>query len=155
MAEQRRSKFEKTQGTKILVSKAVADAIGETQESDMVGFSCSVKDASLNRGQKNDIDVTTWCSDAEEKTNGLSSTGEVSINVNWKGDDEGQAILEQAFEDDGVHEFAIIFKSGHGFRFLAEVRQADISIATNAVVTGTYTLRLRGKAERIELVVGP
>lgn len=149
-----KSKFEKTAGTKIRVSKAVAAAIGDTDDADFVGFSCSITSASIGRGQKQDIDVTTLCSEVQENANGLAAAGEISLSALYKGDDEGQKILGVAYDTDAVHEFEIILPSGYGWRFLAEVRDAPIEIGVNAVVNATYTLRVSGKVELIEPVAG-
>lgn len=143
------SKFEKTKGAKVAVSHAVAAAIGDTDEADFVHFECTIKSANIGRGQKQDIDVTTWCSEEQENTNGLGAAGEVSFDALWVGDDEGQIILEDSYDNDSVHEYRITLPSGQGFTFLAEVRDIPIAIAVNAVVTSTYTLRTKGKVKRI------
>lgn len=144
------SKFDTTKAAKLLVSRKSVTAIGETAEDGFVGFACTTKDASINRGQKSDIDVTTLCSEEQESTNGLPASGEVTLNTNWVGKDEGQDILDEAYESDEVHEFKLILKSGYGFHWLGEVRQADVSIPVNGVAAGSYNIRIKGKVKKIK-----
>ncbi len=144
------SKYDTSKGTKVSVSKIAGAILGATAKEDMVNFSCTVKDMNINRGQKSDIDVTTLCSEETENINGLPGSGEVTANVNWVAGDEGQKILNEAYENDTLHEFEILLKSGNGFRFLGEVRQADVSIAVNGIVTGSYTFRVKGKVQQFE-----
>ncbi|MEQ5673230.1 phage tail tube protein [Providencia stuartii] len=137
------AKYEKTQGTKISVSRLAATDITAV-ETDSVSIDCTTKEVSFTGGQKADIDVTTFCSTEQENINGLAAPAEVTISGNWT-PDEGQEVLRQAYDDDTVHAFKVVFPSGNGFAFLAEVRQNSWSAATNGVVSASFTLRLKGK----------
>ncbi|WP_273839932.1 phage tail tube protein [Providencia rettgeri] len=137
------SKHEKTQGTKISVSKLAATDIAAV-ETDSLSIDCTTKEISYKGGQKQDIDVTTLCSTSQEMINGLAAPAEVTISGNWALD-EGQEVLRQAYDDDTVHAFKVVFPSNNGYAFLAEVRQNSWSVSTNGVVTASFTLRLKGK----------
>ncbi|AKJ41553.1 phage tail tube protein [Pragia fontium] len=143
------SKFEKSQGTKVNISKLPVSVLGETTDADFVGLSCSVKSVSLNRGEKTDIDITTLCSTEQESTPGLPAPGELTLDSNFSGDDLGQKTLEDSYNNSTVHEYKVELPSGHGWRFLGEVRTAPIEIGSNAVATSNYTVRIRGSIQRI------
>ncbi|MBG3012103.1 phage tail protein [Proteus mirabilis] len=142
------SKYEKTQGTKISVSKLPATEVNPA-DAVFLGISCSTKEISYTGGQKSDIDVTTLCSEEQEVTNGLSAPAELTINGNFT-DDEGQETLRTAYENDEVHAFKVEFPSGIGYAFLAEVRQNSWSAPTSGVVSASFTLRLKGKSKPIK-----
>ncbi|QXO42228.1 phage tail protein [Morganella morganii] len=138
------SKYEKTQGTKISISKLPATEVNPTPAAEFLQLSCAAKEVSYTGGQKSDIDVTTLCSTEQEMTNGLASPGEVSISGNWS-PDEGQEALRAAYDNDTIHVFKVEFPSGNGYAFLAEVRQNSWSAATSGLVTASFTLRMKGK----------
>lgn len=145
------SKYEKTQGTVISVSA------GEVSEANPVGVtwlaaSCSTKELSYTGGQKADIEVTTLCSEEQEMTNGLKAPSEMTIGKNWSGYDAAQDSLMDAYEDDSRRAIRIVFPSGNGFAYLAEVRQNSWSAATSGIVSASYTLRIIGKPVRIYAV---
>ena len=138
------SKYEKTQGTKINVSSEPATSInpaGATWQS----INCSTKELSYTGGQKGDIDTTTLCSTEQEMTNGLAAPGEMTVSGNWSSEEEGQNTLRTAYDTDALHAFQVIFPSGNGYAFLAEVRQNSWSLGTAGVVTASFTLRIKGK----------
>ncbi|EOC1321915.1 phage tail protein [Cronobacter sakazakii] len=138
------SKYEKTQGTKINVSAdpaTVPNPTGATWQS----INCSTKELSYTGGQKSDIDTTTLCSTEQEMTNGLAAPGEMTVSGNWSADEEGQNTLRTAYDTDALHAFQVIFPSGNGYAFLAEVRQNSWSLGTAGVVTASFTLRVKGK----------
>ncbi|ATA23535.1 phage tail protein [Brenneria goodwinii] len=138
------SKYEKTQGTQISVSASAAteaNPAGATWQ----GINCSTKEISYTGGQKSDIDVTTLCSEEQEMTNGLAAPAEVTISGNWSKDEEGQETLRTAYDTDALHAVKVVFPSGNGYAFLAEVRQNSWSVSTAGVVTASFTLRLKGK----------
>ena len=114
------SKYEKTQGTKINISENPAtepNPTGATWQS----INCSTKELSYTGGQKSDIDTTTLCSTEQEMTNGLAAPGEMTVSGNWSADEEGQNTLRTAYDTDTLHAFQVIFPSGNGYAFLAEV----------------------------------
>jgi len=138
------SKYEKTQGTKINISENPAtepNPTGATWQS----INCSTKELSYTGGQKSDIDTTTLCSTEQEMTNGLAAPGEMTVSGNWSADEEGQNTLRTAYDTDTLHAFQVIFPSGNGYSFLAEVRQNSWSLGTAGVVTASFTLRIKGK----------
>ncbi|EJJ0577780.1 phage tail protein, partial [Escherichia coli] len=56
-----------------------------------------------------------------------------------------QNALRSAYDNDTTYGFKVIFPSGNGFTFMAEVRQHTWSAGTNGVVAATFSLRLKGK----------
>ncbi len=137
------SKYEKTQGTKISISKLPATEANPAS-AEFLPLACAAKEIGYTGGQKSDIDVTTLCSTEQEMTNGLASPGEVTISGNWS-PDEGQEALRAAYDNDTIHAFKVEFPSGNGYAFLAEVRQNSWSAATSGLVTASFTLRMKGK----------
>lgn len=143
------AKHEKTQGTKISISKLPATEVNPASAS-FLSIDCTTKEISYTGGQKADIDVTTLCYTEQEMINGLPAPGEVTINGNWSADAEGQEVLRQAYDDDTVHAFKVEFPSGNGYAFLAEVRQNSWSVAGNGIVSASFTLRMKGKPSPIK-----
>ncbi len=68
------SKYEKTQGTKISISKLPATEANPAS-AEFLPLACAAKEIGYTGGQKSDIDVTTLCSTEQEMTNGLASPG--------------------------------------------------------------------------------
>jgi len=143
------SKFEKTQGTKLSVSQEPAEVINPLDAVWIEG-SCATKEINFTGGQKSDIDVTSLCSTEQEMVNGLAAPAELTLSRNWAADDPILEILEDAYNSDERHAFKVTFPSGNGYAFLAEVRQNSWSAATAGVVGASYTLRLKGKPQRIK-----
>lgn len=141
------AQFEKSQGTKIQITSVPATPT-TIDTAVFLPLECSLKEAQFTAGQKQDIDVTTLCSDEQENINGLAAASEVSLSGNFK-ENPGQAALRDAYDNDTVYGFKIIFPSGVGFQFFAEIRQHTWSTGTNGVVAATFALRLKGKPTRI------
>lgn len=140
------SKYELSQGTQISITEEVATEINPTGAT-WVDFNCSVGEISYTGGQKSDIEVTTLCSVEQEMTNGLAAPAEIALSGNWVIDDEGQKVMREAYKNDSIHAFRIVFPSGKGYAFLAEVRQVSFTVSSSAVITGSFTLRLKGDIE--------
>lgn len=140
--------YEKSQLTKILISSlpAAKDTMASASYLDL---SCTLKEVQFTGGQKQDIDVTTLCSTEQENINGLPAQSEISLSGNFF-KNAAQDALRDAYDNDTTYAFQVIFPSGKGFRFLAEVRQHTWSSGTNGVVAATFSLRLKGKPENIE-----
>ena len=140
--------YEKSQLTKILISSLPApkDTMASATYLDL---SCTLKEVQFTGGQKQDIDVTTLCSTEQENINGLPAQSEISLSGNFF-KNAAQDALRDAYDNDTTYAFQVIFPSGKGFRFLAEVRQHTWSSGTNGVVAATFSLRLKGKPENIE-----
>lgn len=140
--------YEKSQLTKILISSlpATKDTMASA---DYLDLSCTLKEVQFTGGQKQDIDVTTLCSTEQENINGLPAQSEISLSGNFF-KNAAQDALRDAYDNDTTYAFQVIFPSGKGFRFLAEVRQHTWSSGTNNVVAATFSLRLKGKPENIE-----
>ena len=149
------SKYEVTKG----MTFAVSDAPVTPDDFAASGFpsasinwleaACATKEITYTGGQKSDIDVTTLCSVEQEQTNGLAAPAEMSISRNWVGDEEAQAALQTAYDNDELRALRVVFPSGNGYYVLVEVRQSSWSAATSSVVGATYSLRVRGKPKRI------
>lgn len=120
-----------------------------SQPPNWVDGSCATNEISFQGGQKSDIDVTSLCSTTQEVTNGLASPAEVTINRNWSTADEMLKELEKAYEANETRGFKVIFPSGMGYTFFAEVRQTSWSIATAGKVSASYTLRLKDFPKRL------
>ena len=142
------SKYEKTQGTKLSITDGPATEVNPIGATWLSG-ECATREISFTGGQKSDIDVTTLCSTEQEMTNGLAAPGELSLTRNWAADDPVLDELETAYDNDELRAFKVVFPSGNGYAFLAEVRQNSWSVATAGVVSASYTLRLKGKPQRI------
>ncbi|MBG6247018.1 MULTISPECIES: immunoglobulin domain-containing protein [Symbiopectobacterium] len=144
------SLFEKSQLTKILISSLPATA-ATMDAATYLDLTCTIKEAQFTGGQKQDIDVTTLCSTEQENINGLPAQSEISLSGNFY-KNPAQDALRDAYDNDTTYAFQVIFPSGNGFKFLAEVRQHTWSSGTNGVVTATFSLRLKGKPTPIDAV---
>lgn len=145
------AQFETTLGTIFSISKAPENdlstiTIGYT---DWVEGACATNEISYQGGQKTDIDVTSLCSTAQEVTNGLAAPAEVTLSRNWAPEDAMLAELEKAYTNNELRAYRVQFASGNGFKFLAQIRQNSWSVATAGKVSASYTLRLRGEAQRL------
>ncbi len=137
------SLYERTQETKIRISSLPATR--ETMDTaTFLDLSCTIKEAQFTGGQKQDIDVTVLCSTEQENINGLPAPSEISLSGNFYRN-AAQDALRDAYDNDTVYAFEIIFPSGNGFKFLSEVRQHTWSVGTNSAVAATFSLRLKGK----------
>lgn len=144
--------FEKSQGTQIKISSAPATA--ETAEAaTYLDLHCTLKEVQFTGGQKQDIDVTTLCSTEQENINGLPAQSEISLSGNFYRN-PAQDALRDAYDNDTTYAFQVIFPSGNGFKFLAEIRQHTWSSGTNGVVAATFSLRLKGKPTPINAPAG-
>ncbi|QIE96566.1 phage tail protein [Pantoea stewartii] len=138
------SKYEKTKGMTFGVSSGPV-TVANPDNVQWLEAACATKEITYTGGQKSDIDVTTLCSTEQEQTNGLAAPAEMSISRNWVGDEEAQMSLQTAYENDELRALRILFPSGNGFFVLVEVRQSSWTAGTSAVVSATYSLRVKGK----------
>lgn len=115
------SNFERSQLTKIMISSAPVTA-ETTDSASYLGLSCTIKEVQFTAGQKQDIDVTTLCSVEQENINGLGAASEISMSGNFYLN-AAQNALRSAYDNDTTYGFKVIFPSGNGFTFMAEVRQ--------------------------------
>ena len=74
----------------------------------------------------------------------MGAQSEISLSGNFYSN-PAQDALREAYDNDTTYGFKIIFPSGLGFQFLAEVRQNSWSLGTAGVVTASFTLRIKGK----------
>lgn len=144
------SLYEKSQGTKILISSLPA-TVASAPSAVYLSLQCALKQAQFTAGQKQDIDVTTLCSEEQENVNGLAAASEITLSGNFYRN-EAQDALRAAYDNDTVYAFKIIFPSGNGYSFRAEVRQHTWDTQTNGVVAATFSLRLKGKPIPINAV---
>lgn len=112
--------------------------VDELASATWLNLSCTIKQASFTAGQKNDIDVTTLCSEETENINGLPAPSEMSLSGNFYRN-PAQDTLRTAYDNDGVYGFKVVFPSGNGFLFRAEVRQHTWDSQTNGVVAATFS----------------
>lgn len=140
--------FERAQKTKVMIT-SVPVTEDELDAATWLNLSCTIKQASFTAGQKNDIDVTTLCSEETENINGLPAPSEMSLSGNFYRN-PAQDTLRTAYDNDGVYGFKVVFPSGNGFLFRAEVRQHTWDSQTNGVVAATFSLRLKGKPTNID-----
>lgn len=137
------SLHENAQGTKILISSVPA-TVASAPSAIYLSLSCTLKQAQFTAGQKADIDVTVLCSTEQENVNGLPAPSEISLSGNFYRN-EAQDALRAAYDNDTIYAFKIIFPSGNGYMFRAEVRQHTWDTQTNSMVAATFSLRLKGK----------
>ncbi|TKI02781.1 hypothetical protein FCN80_24000 [Martelella alba] len=142
--------YEKTQGTMIAISADPATA-ATVDTATFLNLECSLKEISFTAGQKSDIDATTLCSTETENINGLPAPAEISLSGNFYRND-AQDALRTAYDNDDTYAFKVVFPSGNGFQFIAEVRQHTWSVSTSGVVAATFSLRLKGKPTNINAV---
>ncbi len=113
--------YERSQLTQVMISSAPATA--ETMDkAEYLRLDCTIKEVQFTAGQKQDIDVTTLCSTEQENINGLGASSEISMSGNFYLN-QAQNALRDAYDNDALYAFKVLFPSGKGFKFLAEVRQ--------------------------------
>ncbi|MCM4299313.1 hypothetical protein MMS65_28355, partial [Escherichia coli] len=78
---------------------------------------CTIKEVQFTAGQKQDIDVTTLCSTEQENINGLGASSEISMSGNFYLN-QAQNALRDAYDNDALYAFKVLFPSGKGFKFL-------------------------------------
>ncbi|MCA6962420.1 immunoglobulin domain-containing protein [Pectobacterium odoriferum] len=140
--------YEKSQKTVIEITSTPTTPEGIASAT-FLNLSCTIKEIQFTGGQKNDIDVTTLCSEEMENINGLPAQSEISLSGNFYRN-AAQDALRDAYDNDTRYGFRVTFPSGNGFQFLAEVRQHTWSSGTNGVVAATFSLRLKGKPTPID-----
>lgn len=140
------SKFTLTKGTKLFITKEAVTELNPLSAV-WVSMSCLMTEFSYTGGSKSDVDVTTLCSTEKENTNGLADPGEASLTGNWVKDDDAIKALHTAYIDDSLHAFRVVLPDGTGYAFLGEVRQENFTISTDAVMTGGFTVRMKGQLE--------
>lgn len=139
-----RSQFLATKGTTLFISKEEAEEV-EPAEATWLALGCKTTELSYNGGAKSDIAVTTLCSIEKEQINGLPDPGEITLSGNWVTNDEAIEALHQAYVDDTTHAFRLIFPDKTGYVWLGQIRQENFTVAADAVVTGGFTVRMRGQ----------
>lgn len=116
--------YERSQLTQVMISSAPATA--ETMDkAEYLRLDCTIKEVQFTAGQKQDIDVTTLCSTEQENINGLGASSEISMSGNFYLN-QAQNALRDAYDNDALYAFKVLFPSGKGFKFLAEVRQHTV-----------------------------
>ncbi len=87
--------------------------------------------------------MTTLCSTEQENINGLGASSEISMSGNFYLN-QAQNALRDAYDNDALYAFKVLFPSGKGFKFGGSA-PAHRSSGTNGVVAATFSLRLKGK----------
>lgn len=98
----------------------------------------------LGSGQAAVIDVTTLDSVRKEKRKGLPDEGQVSVGLNWDGQDAGQILLEAARIDPEPAKFEVEMSNGTTKTFDALVLQFGLDANVDAVYDSTATLEVTG-----------
>ncbi len=83
---------------------------------------CTIREVQFTAGQKQDIDVTTLCSTGAGEHQRSGASSEISMSGNFYLN-QAQNALRDAYDNDALYAFKVLFPSGKGFKFLAEVRQ--------------------------------
>lgn len=138
------SKYTLTKGSRLEVTKTPVDSTTPTSAT-WLELGCLATEVSYTGGAKSDIEVTTLCSTEKEQTNGLPDPGEITLSGNWVPNDEAMEVLRTAYINDEIHAFRVVFPNGTGYAFLAEVRQESFTVSTDAILTGEFTLRMKGQ----------
>lgn len=106
--------YERSQLTQVMISSAPATA--ETMDKAEYLLDCTIKEVQFTAGQKQDIDVTTLCSTEQENINGLGASSEISMSGNFYLN-QAQNALRDAYDNDALYAFKVLFPSGKGFKF--------------------------------------
>ena len=123
---------------------------------------CEIKNMSFTGGQAAEIDVSTVCSEAKEFLLGLQDAGEASLEVNFVPGDPAIAEFLEAAEDGQPRWFKVVMPdsagtpgAGGSLVFEASVRQVSFSFGVDQAYQGTFSLRLKGAIEQIDVPVLP
>ncbi|WP_392552923.1 hypothetical protein RHO14_03400 [Orbus wheelerorum] len=143
------SKYTLTKGSRLEVTK---DASNTTvpEGATWLELGCLLTEVSYTGGAKSDIEVTTLCSTEKEQTNGLPDPGEITLSGNWVPNDDALNVLRDAYTNDTAHAFRLVLQDKRGYAFVGEVRQESFTVSTDAVLTGEFTIRMKGRLENYQ-----
>lgn len=111
----------------------------------------TLNQAAMQGGSKEETDVTTFASDGVETALGLKDGGSVTLSGFLKIGDAAQDNLRAADTDGENRVFEMEFKDGTGVRFVAGVSQLSWDNAVKGVISCTFTLRVSGDVEYVEV----
>jgi hypothetical protein len=121
-----------------------------------VGGVSSIRD--VRSGTAAEIDVSDLSSTAKEFVLGLADNGSMSIDLFYDPADPGQVILETLRETSAVNGFRVGIRNPLGtgsptgyvlLEFDGLVQTFPVSLAVDAVVTGTVTVRITGAITKV------
>src|SRR5690554_5602010 len=104
------SKFTRGQGTRLMISALPMDAlpVDPVDDDDYVEISCTLNSYNRAGGQRQEEEVSTFCSTVVEKDFGLKDEGTVTFGGNYYDGDEGQDLLREIEETGDRHVFRVI-----------------------------------------------
>lgn len=144
------SKVTLVQGTTIQVSVTAVDTAQPSPMPTLVSLDCTAKEIQYQSGTANEIDVTTFCSDAKEFRLGLDDPGQFTFSGHWVQTDAAHAVLRAAAIDKQSRLFIVTFPDTSTFSALGFVSQRSFSAAVDGVVTSSFTVRLTGAVVETE-----
>lgn len=113
--------------------------------------SCEITQYSGLDGESADLETTTICSDGKEFITGLADAGNFTLNFNVVLKDIGQIELRKAQEDRQQRQFKLVLPTGEVIAFAGSVKSYTIDGGTDAVLTGSSSIKISGKPEFILL----
>lgn len=143
------SKYVLTKDTAVEISSASAASLADATSATFVGISCITTEFQYQGGQKQDVDVTTFCSMESENGDGLAAQAEISFSGHFVPTDEGQQSIESAYEDSTRRLLRISFADGTSETYLVSVRQFSFSGQVNNKWTNSLNLRVFAKERKL------
>ncbi len=106
---------------------------------------CELTGANQQDAAANQIEVSTICSTAKEFEQGLSDSGQLTLDYNWAGNETVQAAIEDAKESGDQIAFKITFPGTGGYLIMiGTVQQTSVQGQVNGVWTASATIKLSG-----------
>lgn len=102
----------------------------------------------IDGGTSNDIDITNLDSTAKEYAQGLKDSGELSLTMDWNGEDAGQIECQQSFDGSLIRKFYIKIPLGgtdYSYAsFNGTVKGFSKDGGVDAVWTSSVSIRISG-----------
>lgn len=132
------------QGTSIQISTTPQTALEPGTPPAFSTLDCTLRNMQWQGGTKTSTDVTTICSTAKEKRQGLRDAGTLSLSGFWLIGAPGHDALKASYDSDEDYLFVVTFVDGSIWRSLGHVTQRGWSAAVDGVVEASYSIELTG-----------
>lgn len=151
------SKFTRAKDTLLMISLEPVDAlpVGAVDDADFASISCTMKTYSRSGGQRQETDVSTFCSQVVEKDFGLKDNGTATFGGNYFDGDEGQDLLREAEETGDRYMFRVIDSRNREARYIGLVTQTSEEASQGGVWNSNFSIAIVSEIQRLAYVPTP
>lgn len=144
------SKFTRGQGTRLMISELPLDALptAPIDDEDYIELSCTLNSYNRAGGQRQEEDVSTFCSDVVEKDFGLKDNGTVTFGGNYYDGDAAQDLLREIEETGDRHVFRVIDSRNREARFVGVVTQTSEESSAGRKWNATFSVAIVSRIVR-------